>query len=45
MRRAAHEGLYSNAAQDYTTLQETEATVLVDGILKTPQAYDEHLKR
>ncbi|KAF9525611.1 cytochrome P450 [Crepidotus variabilis] len=45
MRRAAHEGLYSHAAENYYTLQETEATVLVDGILKTPDSWDDHLKR
>jgi hypothetical protein len=45
MRRAAHQGLYSHAAENYHTLQETEAAVLVDGILKTPDAWDDHLKR
>ncbi|THU99253.1 cytochrome P450 [Dendrothele bispora CBS 962.96] len=45
MRRAAHEGLYSHAAENYYTLQETEATVLVDGLLKNYEAWDDHLKR
>jgi hypothetical protein len=45
MRRAAHEGLYSHAAENYYTLQETEATVLVDGLLKASEAWDDHLKR
>ncbi|KAH8817738.1 cytochrome P450 [Flagelloscypha sp. PMI_526] len=45
MRRAAHEGLYSHAAENYYTLQETEATVLVDGLLRDADAWDDHLKR
>jgi hypothetical protein len=45
MRRAAHEGLYSHASENYHTLQETEATILVDGLLKNCDAWDDHLKR
>ncbi|CAL1708931.1 unnamed protein product [Somion occarium] len=45
MRRAAHEGLNSSAARHYHAAQEKEATLIVQGMLKDSNNWDDELKR
>lgn len=46
MRKAAHEGFNPTAANNYHTLQETEATVLTNGLLEDGgKNWDAHLRR
>ncbi|KAJ7122958.1 cytochrome P450 [Mycena epipterygia] len=45
LRKAAHEGLNVRASEAYQPLQEKEAAVLVDNLIKDPEAWDDHLKR
>lgn len=45
MRRAAHEGLNQNAAKNYHVSQEKEALLLVQGVLKDADNWDDELKR
>ncbi|KAF5342840.1 hypothetical protein D9758_013372 [Tetrapyrgos nigripes] len=43
MRKAAHEGLNIRASEAYQPLQEKEAAVLVDNVLKDPNSWVDHL--
>ncbi|KAJ7081461.1 cytochrome P450, partial [Mycena crocata] len=45
LRKAAHEGLNVRASEAYQPLQEIEAVVLVDNLIKEPDFWDDHLKR
>ncbi|THU86529.1 cytochrome P450 [Dendrothele bispora CBS 962.96] len=45
LRKAAHEGMNVRASEAYQPLQEMEAAVLVDNVLKDPEGWDDHLKR
>jgi hypothetical protein len=45
LRKASHEGLNVRASEAYQPLQEKEAAVLVDNMLKDPNSWDDHLKR
>ncbi|TFK64022.1 cytochrome P450 [Pluteus cervinus] len=45
MRKAAHEGLNTRAAETYQPLQEVEAATLVSGLMKEPEAWEDHIKR
>jgi hypothetical protein len=45
MRRAAHEGLHKSAAKAFNTIQMTEAILLANGILESPDVWEKHMRR
>jgi hypothetical protein len=45
MRRAAHEGLHKSAAKAFNNIQMTEAILLADGILESPEQWEKHMRR
>lgn len=45
MRRAAHEALGGDAIENYCPTQVTEALILTDGLLKTPNGWDGHMRK
>ncbi|KAF5343046.1 hypothetical protein D9758_011155 [Tetrapyrgos nigripes] len=45
MRKAAHEGLNIRASEVYRPLQEKEAAILVDNMLKDPNSWDDHMEK
>ncbi|KAJ7841936.1 cytochrome P450 [Mycena olivaceomarginata] len=45
MRRAAHDALGPQMAKNYHALQEREAVVLVDQMIKAPLQFNSHIKR
>ncbi|TDL15489.1 cytochrome P450 [Rickenella mellea] len=45
MRRASHEGLNNNTARDYYPAQLKESALLIDGVLKDSNNWDDELKR
>jgi hypothetical protein len=45
MRRASHEGLHKSAAKAFNSIQVTEAVLLANGILASPNQWEKHLRR
>lgn len=45
MRRAAHEGLHKSAAKAFNSIQMTEAILLANGILESPDLWEKHMRR
>jgi hypothetical protein len=45
MRRAAHEGLHKSAAKAFNSIQTTEAVLLANGILASPEQWQPHMRR
>lgn len=45
MRRAGHEGLSQSASADFYAPQSREAILLVDGLLKHPELWNEEIRR
>ncbi|KZP21276.1 cytochrome P450 [Athelia psychrophila] len=45
MRRAAHEAMNADSMDDYHECQVKEAVILADGMLRNPNAWDDHIKR
>ncbi|KAJ3848269.1 cytochrome P450 [Lentinula lateritia] len=45
MRRAGHEGLNQSASADFWASQSREAILLVDGMLKHPELWNEEIRR
>jgi len=45
MRRAAHEGLHKSAAKAFNTIQTTEAVLLANGTLASPEQWKKHMRR
>ena len=45
MRRAAHEGLHKSAAKAFNSIQTTEAVLLANGTLASPEQWKKHMRR
>ena len=45
MRRAAHEGLRKSASKAFNSIQTTEAVLLANGILASPEQWKLHMRR
>jgi hypothetical protein len=45
MRRAAHEGLHKSAAKAFNNIQTTEAVLLANGVLASPERWQKHMRR
>src|ERR1700730_11670982 len=45
MRRASHEGLHKSAAKAFNSIQVTEAVLLANGILASPNQWEKHMRR
>ncbi|KAJ7653935.1 cytochrome P450 [Mycena polygramma] len=45
MRRAGHEGLNKQVASNFHALQSKEALLLIDGMLRQPHLWNEHIRR
>ncbi|KAJ7611372.1 cytochrome P450 [Mycena polygramma] len=45
MRRAGHEGLNKQVASQFHALQSKEALLLIDGMLRQPHLWNEHIRR
>ena len=45
MRRAAHEGLHKSAARAFNSIQTTEAVLLANGVLASPEQWKKHMRR
>ncbi len=45
MRRAAHEGLHKSASKALNNIQTTEAVLLANGILESPERWEKHMRR
>jgi hypothetical protein len=45
MRRASHEGLHKSAAKTFNSIQMTEAVLLANGVLASPEQWEKHMRR